>query len=190
MTTTKPPVTLICECGEEWTYRRPKGKRGRNPSTNPEHKRCGDKRQNKNRALSRERQRSGQEYFHWNLPAPDKAQNLTVEEEVMSMDVAANPWWITESHMSEGSKESCVPDEWRPRLVAMDVRYSNAEDDQRARTWLSETRTPALSGCDVGRTAERDHTVIGSAQPWWIVGIPHPGSNRPLDNMEPFSLVL
>jgi transposase len=151
------------------------------------------KRQNKNRALSRERQRTGETYFHWHLTAPDKAQNLTVEEESVRRDVIVNPWWITEAYTSEGSQETCVPDEWRPKSIPLDVRYSTPEDDQKARRWLSETRSGVMSGCDVGRTADRDLTVIGSTEPWNTVytyrDVPHCAMES-LTSMESFVLLL
>ncbi|MFE9309746.1 hypothetical protein ACFYM5_18915 [Streptomyces sp. NPDC006706] len=187
-------VHLICGgpgCNEPWTYHRPKGKRGPNPKTNPTHKKCDEKRQNKKRALSRERQRTGEETFYWNIR---KVPNVSIDalaedEKIHHLDSMARPWWPMGTIQDLPEKGwhfiEVVPEASQPAW-----KCSNTEDAEAIRQWTHESDAKVATGCEVGRTAGRDHAVIGSAAPWWLVDIPHPGSNRPLTSMEPFLMVL
>lgn len=193
MTTTKE-VHLICGgpgCGEPWTYRRPKGKRGPNPKTNPDHERCDVKRQNRKRYLSRERQRTGEVTFYWNIrKAPDvKLDELTAEEKALRLNVMEDPWWTTGSVQNLPEKGWGWP-EHVPEAEQPAWKCSDDDDVEKVRLWMHESDAKVATGCEVGRTAETDRAVIGSAAPWWFVNIPHPGSNRPMSSMEPFVMVL
>ncbi|MEU3395029.1 hypothetical protein [Streptomyces albidoflavus] len=69
---------LVCDCGESWVYVKPKGKKGQNPKTNPDHPQCKTNRDSRKRATRRaqaraegvseaERSREG-----WKLPKPSR----------------------------------------------------------------------------------------------------------------------
>ncbi|MYT33805.1 MULTISPECIES: hypothetical protein [unclassified Streptomyces] len=166
------PVGLICAwCKEEWTFYRPKGKRGPNPVTNPDHAQCGGKRQNQNRAIRRQQKRQGIEYETWNIRPADKAENLTVEEETARRDVIERPWWRScRTADLNGGYHLYLWDEWRSDALAeVDsiVRYSTEVDRKAVDRWFLESRA-AKSGDYLGQTAsaKRKLAVIGSARPW------------------------
>ncbi|WP_158824613.1 hypothetical protein [Streptomyces sp. NRRL F-5527] len=193
MTTTKQ-VHLLCGgpgCGEPWTYHRPKGRRGPNPKTNPDHERCNVKRQNRKRYLSRERQRTGEVTFYWNIRKVSDVpfESMTEEEQLLYVDSINRPWWPI------GTVQDLPEEGWEVREIVPEAAQpawecSTNDDVEKVRLWMHESDAKVATGCEVGRTAERDHAVIGSAAPWWFVDIPHPGSNRPLSSMDSFVMVL
>lgn len=166
------PVELICAwCKEEWTFYRPKGKRGRYPVTNPDHPQCDVKRQNQNRAIRRQQQRQGIEYETWNIRPVDAAENLTVEEEADRRDTVERPWWgnCRETELSEGYHQY-LWDDWRSDDLAgveSTVEYSTEADRKAVDRWFLESRA-AKTGDYLGQTASRKRklAVIGSARPW------------------------
>lgn len=180
-------VELICWCGEGWTYYRPKGMRGRNPATNPDHPECAKKRQNQNRAISRARQRAGEVPFHWHIPAPAKVEDLTLEETRDLLDALKRPWWVT--GVQDLPVDGWSYDDTRPVPLSAEIRYASREEETQARKWLADTRTGALSGCDVGRTSERTLVVIGGVEPWNTAhtyrDVPHCCADE-LEPLEPF----
>ncbi|MFE0047279.1 hypothetical protein [Streptomyces albireticuli] len=166
------PVELICAwCEEGWTYERPIGKRGPNPKTNPNHARCGGKRQNQNRAIRRQQERQGVKYETWNIRPAGKVENLTVEEEVVRRDALERPWWrdCPSSQLAQGN-HLWLWDEWRSDALAeVDsiVRYSTDVDRTTVDRWFLKSRA-AKTGDYLGQTtsAKQKLAVIGSARPW------------------------
>ncbi|GGW19389.1 hypothetical protein GCM10018980_66330 [Streptomyces capoamus] len=187
-------VQLVCAwCKEEWTFLRPKGRRGPNPATNPDHPQCGVKRQNQNRAISRQRERQGIVYEAWNLRPPARAENLTVQEESARRDAVERPWWrsCSVTELNEGNHRH-LWDEWRSddkADVDSTVMYSNEEDRKTVERWFQDSRA-AKTGDYLGQTAGRGQklAVIGSARPWREAS--RPGAllctRGPVERMEPF----
>ncbi|MEU1826366.1 hypothetical protein ABZ502_28505 [Streptomyces abikoensis] len=148
-------VELICAgCGELWMFERPRGKGGRNPATNPMHPECKQKRDNQNRAVSRDRKRQG-------LPPkkqPDRADALDIAwragsyvEEVLQFEAPPGDFWHREAE----------------ERIHMDVRFSTVDDRRAVARWFLDTREPK-GGPEAGRTTKhRSLAVIGSARPWW-----------------------
>lgn len=165
-------VELICAwCGERWEFLRPKGKRGPNPATNPDHPQCKAKRQNQNRAIRRQQERRGIEYEAWNIRPADKAENLTVEEEVARRDAVDRPWWHSRRavDLNEGN-HLYLWDAWRSDAltdVESVVQYSTDTDREIVDRWFLDSRA-AKTGGYLGQTASpgRRLPVIGSARPW------------------------
>lgn len=184
-------VELICWCGEPFTFYRPKGVRGRNPATNPDHPECTKKRQNQNRARSRARARDGEESFRWHIPVPTEAKDLTVEELAERADSLKRPWWLT--GVQDLPAGGWGFDQSRPEPLSAEIQYLTPEEEREARRWLSEHRAGVLSGCDVGRTSERVLDVIGGVEPWNTVrthrDVPTCYRNE-LAPMEPFVMDL
>lgn len=140
---------MICGwCRQPWLYKRPKGKGGRNPATNPSHFACKKKRGNENRAISRERERLG----------------LKRKPHEDALQVA----WRAGDHIENvGSFESATDVNWREdeRHALCDIQYSSAADKRTVNTWFLDTREPK-GGAETGRTVRAKLPVIGSAAPW------------------------
>jgi hypothetical protein len=188
-------IELICSgpgCGEPFTYHRPKGKRGPNPKTNPEHPRCSVKRQNKNRALSRARKRDGVETFYWNprkSAAPVEIGDLTPEEREQLMDSLDRPWWKSGTAQDMPKEGWHWVDQEDPDLVAVDLKSLTKEERKLVKGWMAESRAHAMSGWDVGQTRDPklpSLPLLGSTTPWHLVDIPHPGTNRRFEPLKPF----
>lgn len=189
-------VQLVCAwCKEEWTFLRPKGRRGANPVTNPNHPQCGVKRQNQNRAIRRQQERQGIAYEAWNIRPPAKADNLTVQEESVRQDVVERPWWRScpSTDLDEGNHRY-LWDEWRSEDktdVDSIVMYSNEEDRKTVERWFQDSRAAKI-GDYLGQTARRDRkiAVIGSARPWREANLPGAllCTRGTVERMEPFGM--
>ncbi|MEW2497144.1 hypothetical protein AB0942_26970 [Streptomyces nodosus] len=149
------------------------------------------KRQNTKRYLSRERKRTGEKTFYWNI---QKVPTVTIdalsqEEKIHHLDSTARPWWPMGTIQDLPEKGwhfiEVVPGASQPAWEC-----STTEDKEKVRQWMHESDAKVATGCEVGQTTKRDHKVIGGVKPWWLADIPHPGSNRPLTSMDPFVMVL
>ncbi|MET8825093.1 hypothetical protein ABZX40_12435 [Streptomyces sp. NPDC004610] len=189
-------VQLVCAwCKEEWTFLRPKSKRGPNPVTNPDHPQCGVKRQNQNRAIRRAQEREGISYEAWNLHPPAKVDNLTVEEESARRDAVERPWWhrSLEAGLDDGV-DGRLWDDWRSNGVThvdSTVAYSNDEDRKTVERWFQDSLA-VKTGDYLGQTATKGRkiAVIGSARPWREANQPreHLCTRGPAERMEPFGM--
>ncbi|GHC62682.1 hypothetical protein GCM10010349_33240 [Streptomyces flavofungini] len=191
-------VDLVCGwCGEPWTYDRPRGKRGRNPVTNPEHSMCGTKRQNQNRARGRERAAKGEQYEPWNIPPVDSEEGLTEEEVSIRDEALERPWWRTPHSSSQRAEVELSIAQgahyWDDyRAPAEDdhayIEYSTHEDKREVARWISRERAPRTATSN-GRTSKKRLPVIGSPRPWAEAAKPRetaPCVRAPGPLLEPF----
>ncbi|MFJ8859751.1 hypothetical protein ACIRD8_15090 [Streptomyces sp. NPDC102451] len=190
-------VKLICGgpgCSEGWTHKRPVGKRGPNPRTNPAHSRCDVKRQNKNRKMSRVRKETGAETFYWNIRKVSDVPfgDMTKEEQTLYIDAMNRPWWPI------GTVQDLPEEGWEVRQIVPESaqpawKCSDKGDTEKVQRWLHESGAKVASGCEVGRTTEKARVVIGSAEPWNTIHTHRDvsmGAMEPMTTLEPFTLIL
>lgn len=189
-------IELICACGEPWIHEKPKGQRGRNPRTNPNHPGCKKKRDAKKRAIRRavargegvpegHRPREG-----WKPPKPSgvtqEAMNQVREDSRAfhhwKVDRGCDALAATRCLLNTQGLTGSPSHDDHISLTSKDwerLRYIPTSKRREVKRWLSMADMPSQEYTGVSGPKNEEswsRYVIGSMLPWWAVEMPHPGT--------------